>query len=216
MITINSKKLSFLFLIISLFSVISQVAAQTDTRLNVKGRVQLEVPADWTISDSEQRKRVTELSEKISGMRDLNVAALAVQSYPTPSKMFIRVSLIKQEPPISQTELLKEFNANRQLFLKEIEDGWKTEAPAMWSSLGKSGIKEVGKPSFSVEPIGGQSGIVIRYARTSVGNPKETMKVAQYHVLLGSEKALITLSTIANDPSIIAVHDRIKNSISIK
>jgi hypothetical protein len=216
MYTFKFKKVSFLFLILGLLAIFSEVGAQTYTKLNVKGRVQIEVPADWTINDSEQRKRVTELSEKITGMRDLNVATLSVHSFPTPSKMFIRVSFIKQDPPISQAEFVKEFNADRKLFLREVEDGWKTEAPKMWSALGKNGVREVGKPSFSVEPIGGQSGIVIRYARTSVGNPNETMNVAQYHVLIGSEKALITLSTIDNDVSIKAAHDRIKNSISIK
>jgi len=51
-----------------LASVALSAAAQTTgyTKLNVKGRVQLEVPSDWTISDAEQRRRVKEFSEKIS------------------------------------------------------------------------------------------------------------------------------------------------------
>jgi hypothetical protein len=190
--------------------------AQSYITLSVKGRVQLEVPGAWTVSDAEHRKRVTELSEKLSGMRDTHVAALSVQSFPTPSKMFVRVSFIKMDPPLTQLELQRQFNANPAMTLREIADGWNSEAPGMWAALSKAGVREVGKPSFSVEQLGGQAAIVIRYARTSVNNPKETMKVAQYHVLLGPEKALITLSSVENDAEIKTTYDRIKNSITIR
>ena len=42
------------------------------------------------------------------------------------------------------------------------------------------------------------------------------MKVAQYHVPLGAEKALITLSYIDGDQGAMAAHDRLKNSIVIR
>ena len=120
------------------------------------------------------------------------------------------------DPPLTQMELQRQFNANPSLTLREIADGWNSEAPAMWAALAKAGVREVGKPSFSVEQLGGQVAIVIRYARTSVHNAKETMRVAQYHVLLGPEKALITLSSVENDAEIKTIHDRIKNSITIR
>ena len=51
---------SFLIFVVSLtlqlFSSTSN--AQTFTKLNVKGRVQIEIPDDWTINDAEHRKRV--------------------------------------------------------------------------------------------------------------------------------------------------------------
>jgi hypothetical protein len=58
--------------------------------------------------------------------------------------------------------------------------------------------------------------LIIRYARTSTANPAETMRVTQYHVPLGAEKALITLSYIEGDPQAIAAHNRLKNSIVIR
>jgi hypothetical protein len=190
--------------------------AQNYIKLSVKGRVQIEVPGTWTVNDAEHRKRITELSEKLSGMRDIHVAALSVQSFPTPSKMFVRVSFIKMDPPLSQKEFQKYFNTYPALALREIEDGWNSEAPAMWASLSKAGVREVGKPSFSAEQLGGQAAIVIRYARTSGNNANEIMKVTQYHVLLGTEKALITLSAVESDAEIKTTYDRIKNSITIR
>src|SRR3546814_9559428 len=59
----------------------------------------------------------------------------------------------------------------------------------MWAGMAKYGMKEVGRPSFAVEPIGGQTALIIRYGRTSSVNSAETMRVAQYHVPLGAEKA---------------------------
>jgi hypothetical protein len=194
------------------------VAAQTTgyTKLNVKGRVQIEVPDNWTINDAEHRKRVKEFGEKITGIQTQHTASLAVQSYPAPSRMFVRVSFIPQNPPISQAEVRQEVQANRQQVLKDLADTWKEESPVMWAGLAKNGIKEVGRASVAVEPLGGQTAMVIRYGRTSSVNSSETMKVAQYHVPLGAEKALITLSYIDGDQGAMAAHDRLKNSIVIR
>ena len=90
------------------------VVAQTAgyTRLHVKGRVQLEIPSDWTISDAEQRKRVKELGEALVGVPAQHTASLAAQSYPAPSRTMVRVSFIPMEPPLTQTEVRQEVQAN--------------------------------------------------------------------------------------------------------
>ncbi len=186
------------------------------TKLNVKGRVQLEIPDDWTINDAEHRKRVKEFSEKLTGIQTQHTASLSVQSFPIPSRMFVRVSFLKLEPPITQAEVLKEVQANRQQVIRDLVDTWKDESPVMWAGLAKSGVKEVGRPSFGVEPLGGQTAIVIRYGRTSTANSAETMKVEQYHIPLGSEKALITLSYIDGDQRAMTAHNRLRNSILIR
>jgi len=193
-------------------------AAQSSgyTKLNVKGRVQLEIPDDWTINDAEHRKRIKELGEQLSGIQTQHTASLSVQSFPIPSRMFVRVSFLKLEPPISQAEVLKEVQANRQQVIRDLSDTWKDESPVMWVGLAKIGVKEVGHPSFWVEPLGGQTALVIRYGRTSTANSAETMRVEQYHIPLGSEKALITLSYIDGDQRAMTAHKRIRNSILIR
>lgn len=201
-----------------LASVALSVAAQSAdyTKLNVKGRVQLEVPSDWTISDAEQRRRVKELAEKITGVATEHVASLSVQSYPAPSRVFVRVSFIPMEPPITQANIRQEVQADKQQVLKDLADVWREEAPTMWAGMERYGIKEVGRPSFAVESMGGQTALIIRYGRTSTANAAETMWVTQYHVPLGAEKALITLSYIDSDQQALAAHDRLKSSILIR
>jgi hypothetical protein len=194
------------------------VVAQTAgyTKLNVKGRVQLEVPSDWAISDAEQRKRVKELGEKARRDSNSDTASLAAQSYPAPSRTMVRVSFIPMEPPLTQTDVRQEVQANKQQVLQDLADVWREESPTMWAGLAKNGVKEVGRPRFAVEPIGGQTALIISYGRTSTANPAETMRVTQYHVPLGAEKALITLSYIEGDPQATAAHNRLKSSIVIR
>jgi len=201
-----------------LASVAVSVAAQPVgyTKLNVKGRVQLEVPSDWTINDTDQRRRVKEFAEKVTGVATEHVASLSVQSYPAPSRVFVRVSFIPMDPPLTQAEVLQEVRANKQQVLRDLSDVWREEAPTMWAGMAMYGIQEVGRSSFAVESIGGQTALVIRYGRTSTANPAETMRVTQYHVPLGAEKALITLSYIEGDQQAIAAHNRLKTSIVIR
>ena len=194
------------------------VVAQTAgyTKLNVKGRVQLEIPSDWAISDAEQRRRVKELGEKLVGLPTQHTASLAAQSFPAPSRTMVRVSFIPMEPPLTQTDVRREVQANKQQVLQDLADVWREESPTMWAGLAKNGVKEVGRPRFAVEPIGGQTALIISYGRTSTANPAETMRVTQYHVLLGAEKALITLSYIEGDPQATAANNRLKSSIVIR
>jgi hypothetical protein len=194
------------------------VAAQSAgyTKLNVKGRVQLEIPSDWTINDAEQRRRIKEQGEKLTGVPNFHTASLAAQSYPAPSRTMVRVSFIPMEPPLTQADVRQEVQANKQQVLKDLADVWREESPTMWAGLAKNGVKEVGRPRFAVEPIGGQIALIISYWRTSMGNPAETMRVTQYHVPLGAEKALITLSYIEGDPQATAAHNRLKSSIVIR
>ena len=192
--------------------------AQTNgyTTLNVKGRVQLEIPSDWTISDAEQRRRVKELGEQLVGTPTQHTASLSAQSYPAPSRAFVRVSFIPMEPPLTQTDVRQEVQANKQQVLKDLADVWREGSPTMWAGLAKNGVKEVGRPRFAIEPIGGQTALIISYGRTSTANPAETMRVTQYHVPLGAEKALITLSYIEGDPQATAAQNRLRSSIVIR
>ena len=214
----NAKTVFTALCLCLLSAVVLPAVAQTAgyTKLNVKGRVQLEVPSDWTISDAEQRRRVKEFSEKLTGIAIDHVASLSVQSYPAPSRMFVRVSFIPMQPPITQTDVRQEVQADKQQVLRDLADTWREESPTMWAGLAKNGVKEVGRPSFAVEPIGGQTALIIVYGRTSTANPAETMRVTQYHVPLGAEKALITLSYIESDPLATAAHNRLKSSIVIR
>lgn len=186
------------------------------TKLNIKGRVQLEVPSDWTISDGQARKQVKELAEKLGVFPELHTASFAAQSYPAPSRTMVRVSFIPLDPPLSQTEMRQAVQANGPQVLKSMADQWHAESPAMWAALAKQGIKEIGQSALRFETIGGQTAVVISYGRTTRASPTESMRVSQYHVALGDEKALITLSHIDGDAQAVAVRNRLKDSITIR
>ena len=108
---------------------------QQYTKLNVKNRVQVDVPADWTINDSEHRKRVTEWANELTGQNSGVLASLSVASYPAPSRMFIRVSFIPMDPPLSQAEVRKEIQASRAAVMNDLAQMWAQESPAMWEAL---------------------------------------------------------------------------------
>ncbi|NGP53581.1 hypothetical protein [Thioalkalivibrio sp. XN8] len=186
------------------------------TTLNVKNRVQLEVPGTWSISDAEQRLRVKELAEQQTGIAATHMAALSVQSYPAPSRVIVRVSITPVDPPVSQAELQRELEADRRGVLNGLAEAWREMAPTMWTGMEKQGISEVGQSSVTAEMLGGQLALVIRYARTSTVDPLEVVRVSQYHVLLGSEKALITLSYVDGDQAARDAHDRVKKSFMIR
>src|SRR3546814_2747522 len=117
------------------------VAAQSAgyTKLNVKGRVQLEVPGDWTISDAEQRRRVKEFSEKMTGVAIDHVAWLSVQSYPDPSREFVRVSFFPMEPPLTQAAVRSEVQPNKHKMLRDVEEVGHEEYTTTWGGLAQIG-----------------------------------------------------------------------------
>ncbi|CAM5788076.1 hypothetical protein [Rhizobacter fulvus] len=186
------------------------------TRLNVRDRVLLEVPENWTIRDAEGRKSVTRLAEKITGVQDQHVASLSAQSSPSAARVSVRASFINLSPPISQSDAREDAKADRNQVVRDLDDLWKAESAPMWVGLAKMGSTEVGRAAAAVEMLGGQLAWVFRYARTSTINPAETMMVAQYHVPMGADKVLITLSYIDKDKAAMAAHDRLKSSIVIR
>lgn len=184
--------------------------------LTVSGRVQLELPGSWIIVDATHRQRVAEFAGAVLGRPAAHVASLAAQSHPMPSSVFVRVSFVAMSPPISQAQLMREVARDRAGALRALAAEWEGEAPAMWASLAQLGVRQVGETAFAVEGLGGRTALVIRYTRTSPGNAAKTMKVAQYHIPMGSDKVLLTLTHVEGDPGAVAAHDRVRASIRIK
>ncbi len=127
----------------------SPAAAQTPgyTQLDVKGRVQLEVRDNWTRHDAQFRKRVAEMRKKLTGEPKHSETLLIVQLFPTPSKVWLRVSFVPSDPPVTQAELREVFRTDRQQLLRELADAWR-EGTTMRAILGKQGMREVEGPAL--------------------------------------------------------------------
>ncbi len=186
------------------------------SRINVKGRVQVELPVGWSISDGEQRKRVAEFGGALMDKPDVHVASLAAQSYPAPSRTMLRVSLIDLDPPLTQAEVRAEWQQRGRAAVQELADWWSEESKAMWANMSKVGVTQVGSPTVGFEQVAGQLAMYISYGRTIPGNTTETMRVTQYHIPMGVDKALITISHIEGDANAKAAADRIKRSLVAK
>lgn len=165
--------------------------------VNVKDRVILAVPPDWTISDAAARKKVVEVVQETMAIQG-NLASFSAQSYPRPSTAMIRVSFLPLDSPITQAQLRGEVAKGKADVIRNLAESWEEQSALMWASLAKVGVRPVGSPRFDVVRLGGLLAMVIEYGRTSRdGTP--SMLVTQYHVPMGSEKALITLSRTPSD-----------------
>lgn len=180
-------------------------------KIVVKDRVHLELPAAWFVYGAKGLDRLAQVSEQISGHRKRYPTSFAAQSEQTAPVAMARVTFSPADPPLTQAEL----KANAQEFADELRNELREGTAEMWARLAKTGVKPVGEPRVDVEELGGQLAIVVRYGRTQPGHPGMTMRVEQYWVPLGSEKAQITLSHLEGDPKAVASRDRIKRSIRV-
>ena len=63
------------------------------TWLNVKNRVQIEVPSNWTVGSEQHNEGIKQWGEALSSLVGQHKAALSVQSYPMPSRDALNNSL---------------------------------------------------------------------------------------------------------------------------
>jgi hypothetical protein len=194
------------------------VVAQTAgyTKLNVKGRVQLEIPSDWTISDAEQRKRVKELGEKLVGIPTQHTASLAAQSYPAPSRTMVRVSFIPMEPPLTQTDVRQEVQANKQQVLQGLGGCLARRVADDVGGLGQERREGSWASAFCCRTHW-RSDRFDHQLRTHLhGQSSGDHEGDSIPCAAGRGKSLITLSYIEGDPQATAAHNRLKSSIVIR
>lgn len=215
-----------LLLIVSAFVItlttVSAVVAQEYQfrRIGVGSRVTIEVPAHWHIRDLDERKNISAagevLTEGVGKKNEPNhVSALSVVSRPKPIGAIIRVSFIPIDD-LSQTSLMREIQSDRAGVLREIAGTFREDMDALKNGMEKQGVQILGQEKVSIDTIGGLTAFVIMYRRTStIGS--SPFVVTQYHVPVGKEKVLITLSYRESDEKLFGlILDRVKRSVMIK
>ena len=213
---------SFSFAIVVLLATVSDVTAQESQfqRINVGGRVTIEVPAHWHVRDINERKNISAagevLTEGVGKKNEPNhVSALSVVSRPEPVGAIIRVSFIPIED-LSQASLRQEVQSDRTGVLREVAGAFKEDMDALRKAMEKQGMQILGQEKVGIDTIGGLTAFTLTYRRTSAVGPSP-FTVTQYHVPVGKEKVLITLSYRESDGRLFGlILDRVKRSVTIK
>ncbi len=210
------------FILVALALLSGMVYAQESNyqRLLVANRVSIEIPKHWQGLDIDQRRNLAAASDALdsssqSRLPPGHVAALAVNATPSPPGAIVRVSMIQTEP-ITQGDLRQALLEDRAGTIEKLRSVFHQELTGLATELQKIGIRILGTETVEVTSIGGQIAVAVSYRRISLTGPSP-FQVTQYHVPLGSEKALITLSYREADASVYSlIIDYVKTSISIK
>lgn len=222
----ESMKLSAFFsiasaFIISLTTASAAVAQESQfRRISVGSRVTIEVPAHWHVRDLDERKNISAAGEALTeGLNKKNepnhFSALSVVSRPEPVGAIIRVTFTPIDD-LSQTSLMREIQSDRAGVLREIAGAFKEDMDALRMGMQKQGMQILGQEKVGIDTIGGLTAFTIMYRRTSVIGPSP-FTVTQYHVPVGKEKVLITLSYRESDGKLFGlILDRVKRSVTIK
>lgn len=206
-----------------LFSNIAFADSSNYQRINVGKRVSLEIPRHWYIRDLNERRNISAAGEAIANSIRENepvfVSALSAVSRPEPVGGIIRVSYIptkSQDEQLYQkdvalalkTEFAESIRTLNQVFGQEIE--------LMAKGLKNNGIDVLSHGPANLEKINGIFAITYTYRRTSAYG-QSPFRVTQYHIPLGIEKVIISLSYRETDaPLFRPILDRVKNSLVIK
>jgi hypothetical protein len=189
-------------------------------RMSVGSRVNIEVPAHWHIRDLDERKNISAagevLTEGVGKKNEPNhVSALSVVSRPEPVGAIIRVSFIPIDD-LSQASLVREIQSDRAAVLREVAGAFREDMEALRKVMGKQGMQILGQEKVGIDTIGGLTAFTLTYRRTSAVSPSP-FTVTQYHVPIGKEKVLFSLSYRESDGRMFGlILDRVKRSITIK
>ena len=211
----------FALLVLALCLQHTAAASQTlsYTTIEVGGRLTITVPSHWRVRDTAERQNVAAGADaalnptgKSSG--SMHVSSLSVVSNPEPIRAIIRVSFLQESG--TQADLIREVSASRSKVITELKAGWEAEKQQVIEAMSRQGGQYLGQEDYRIETIGARTALVISYKRGSLkgGAP---FVVTQYHVPMGSDKVLVTLSFQESEAALFRpILERVKNSIAIR
>ena len=210
---------AFLAVVIA-FSTWASYAQQPNyQRVVVAKRVALDIPVHWQVLDIDQRRNLAAASERFgknngAPQQPAHVAALAINATPHPPGAMVRVSVIPTES-LTQSDLTRALQSDHIGTMKELSSVFKKELSDMAVQMQKQGLRIIGQEKVGIENIGGKVAISVTYRRTpAIGD--SSFQVTQYHVPLGNEKIIITLSYRESTAVVyLAILEYIKQSMSI-
>lgn len=191
-------------------------------RVLVGNKVSIEIPTNWKVLSLEQRKYLGATPNTLDNDSNTSIlpghfASLAVNSIPYPPGAIIRVSIIVTDP-LTQSDFKQAVEIDPNGTLSGLRSFFRQEMSVLATQMQKRGMLMIDKENVGIEPIGGMTAISLTYRRAPApGTGNSPFQVTQYHVPLGSEKALITLSFRESEALIYShIVQYVKNSIVIK
>ena len=210
------------FILLALVVCVGNSSAQESNYrcIEVGKRVSLEVPNHWHVRDLDERRNIAAAGEAIMdavGRKNelSHVTSLSVVSQPGPVGAIIRISFIPIDK-LSQSDVRSALQSDREGTLREVETAFRKEKAVLSKGMEKQGIKIIGQESFGFDSIGNMTAFTLSYRRTSAVGPSPFL-VTQYHVPVGLEKVLITLSYREADALLFRpILERVKRSVVIR
>lgn len=184
-------------------------SAQEQKLVSVEERVSLAIPGHWAVLDDSQRQAAGVEARQLFGATTAHVPELTAAW--RPNKVRVRVSILKGIAPFTQAQL----DEHGPELADTVRSGWRDSENRLWATFAQSGIHQIGDTVVAVRPLGGARTVVIEYAHSGL-NGHAGMRVTQYHVPLGPEKALITLWVALEDEEASAAAARLLESIRIQ
>lgn len=186
----------------------------------VNDKVSISIPKHWHVRDINERKNIAAAAESITENtnnknKQMHVSALSAVSTPPPVGAIIRVSFINTEE-LTQDTINKRIRQSKGNVINEVSSGFKEEIDSLKSSLESQQLSMLGKEKIGIDKIDNLTAFTFSYRRTSkIG--QSPFAVTQYHIPMGTEKILITLSYRESDEILFKpILEKVKRSISIK
>ena len=207
------KRLILAFLAALSFTAMA-FGADNFATFRVENRLSISIPSHWTVLDESTRRDIAAAAQAMIN-EETHVSSLSVHAPPEPSGAIIRVQFVDSDG-LDQSELIGAIRSDPAGSMRELQIASEEEIGKLARAVAPNGIKILGPPKTTVEAINGKLAIAVQYRRTGFA-PGTTFNVTQYHIPLGPDKALVTLSYREQDGLLYSVIlKRVKESITIR
>ncbi|MDP3600955.1 MAG: hypothetical protein Q8R85_07325 [Bosea sp. (in: a-proteobacteria)] len=176
-------------------------------RIVVSSNVSIELPSHWSLRGLDDRRNTAASVEARTGQVQ-HVATLSAFALPRPSGANVRLSFIDEIT--TQDDVRKEYNLRKSAFLKDLSDVYTD----LIGELVKNGVPITQRFRPEVIDIGPY--IVFKFIYERDGTDGRWL-VAQYHLVLGPQKILLTTSHRQRDAQLWEpILRRVVQSLRIK
>lgn len=176
-------------------------------RIEVSSNVSIELPSHWSLRGIDDRRNTAASVEARTGQVQ-HVAALSAFALPRPSGANVRLSFIDELT--TQEEVKKEYYSRKNVFLEDLSDVY----AELIGGITKTGVSITQRFRPEVIDIGPY--IVFKFTYERDGTDDRWL-VAQYHLVLGPQKILLTTSHRQRDAQLWEpILRRVVQSLRIK